>query len=122
MAIQMKLGKENNHIGVDFEEAYWVLENVGSKIEGDSVMFGFNFNAYSNKEACHKTQAFSEVSLLSFGGSIEINFSSKLYTFFGTYQSDYIFPNGIPTTREEQLIALYQLVKTELNLTDYVDV
>jgi len=122
MAIQMKLGKDNNHIGIDFNDAYWVIENVGFKIENNSILFGFKFNAYANEETCHKTQNLTEVTLLGFGSPINAIHNSILYTFIGLYEASYIFPTGIPVTKDEQLVILYTFIKKELNLVDCVDV
>ena len=122
MAIQMKLLKENNHINIDFNNAYWVIENVGIKIENDSLLYGFNFNAYANQEACENSRIYKQVDLLNFGSPKETVINSLLYSFRGIYQASYIFPEGIPNNKDEQLAILYPFIKQELNLTDFMDI
>ena len=122
MAIQMKLLKENNHMNIDFNNAYWVIENVGIKIENESLLYGFDFNAYANKESCDNSRNFKEVKLLNFGTSKELVVNSLLYSYRGIYQASNIFPEGIPNNKDEQLAILYPFIKQELNLTDFIDI
>ena len=122
MAIQMKLFKGNNHINIEFNNVYWVIENVCIKIENNSLLYGFNFNAYANKEACENSRIYKQVDLLNFGSPKETIINSLLYSFRGIYQTRYIFPEGIPNNKDEQLVILYTFIKQELNLTDFIDI
>ena len=123
MAIQMKLGKEYNGLGIDLIDAYWRIENVGTKIDDDDkIKIGFNFNCYVNKDSCLKTQNMELVQRLNFGGSVSSHYDGKVYSFFGIYLVDNVFPNGTPNSRNEQLSVLYEFLKTELELENYTNI
>lgn len=126
MAIVKKLEAKNNYLNMDFPNAYWRIENAGIEVNDDgTVMCGFDLNIYAN--AYSKQTEGQNVEQLVFngikyGGSRYPYVNGLLYTWGCRRNALEIFPSGIPTSRDEQLTAYYNWLKTELGLTDYVDV
>lgn len=125
MGLLMDLPKECNSLHHDFNQAYWSIEDISFASQGSdgSVMVAFMFHAYPDREAKRKTLLFEEaLPFRTFGGPITQTVNARLYRWAGLFTASLIFPNGIPTTRNGQMAAMYPYVKSYLNLGDATDV
>lgn len=121
MAIQMRLGKDDNVLYTEFPTAYWVIENISFHNSNGEGVMKFHFNTYPSREAKMMTnQPFSNV--FPYGGAVGICYQPILHTFEMTIRTAEVFPNGIPITEREQKDELYSLIKAYMNLTDYEDI
>ena len=120
MALQMTLSKDHNHIGCDFPQAYWRIEdiNVGNT-NGDAVVV-FKLIAYPNREASHRLG--QPVPSMTFGSPYLVVVENALYAWVATFPAHQVFPSGIPFSEAGQRAHLYPFVKAYLNLVDAIDV
>ena len=120
MGLQFSLHKEYNSLYQDFPTAYWSVDNIALGKDGDAVMVRFEFTAYPSREA--KQQENTQVSPLSFGGSVFPHVQAALYQWVGLFSAAVIFPDGMPITEAAQKEVLYPFIKTYLQLSDAVDI
>jgi hypothetical protein len=122
MGLSFTLNKEDNHLYCDFAEAYWSIDDIAFYTTGNNItMVRFNFNAYASRDA-KLLRSTTITPLHHFGGPCSTVVDPLLYQWCGEFDASTIFPNGIPTSVNEQKIILYAFVKSYLNLTDAVDV
>ena len=130
MGFIMKLGKEDNHLHADFEDAYWSIDDVSfstftsysdTGIKTSVPTVAFSLKAYPSREA--KTKEGEAIKpTLGFGGPISVAVTPCLYEWKAVFESGSIFGDSIPLSEEEQKKILYQFVKDYLGLHDYCDV
>lgn len=121
MGIEMKLAKEDNVLYTDFNNAYWCIDDIAFLNSNGKSYVRFNFNAYPSREAS-KMALNTVTPTLDFGGPIGVAYSPLLHTWEATFETEILFPTGIPITEKEQKDRLYVFIKEHLGLTGYTDV
>jgi len=121
MALQMPLDKENNHLYVDWESAYWVVENIRVGNQNGLATVAFDFCAYPSREA-RLAFLMPIASNLPFGGPSRIAVEPILYQWTAVFPATSVFGESLPLTESGQRAVLYPFVKTYLGLAEAVDV
>jgi hypothetical protein len=129
MGFLMPLSKTSNHLFLDFEKAYWSIDDIvyetaaryedGEKTVANLV--SFNLNAYPSRESKHNMNS-STSPQYPFGGCASIAVNPVLYTWRAIFTTTEIFGDTVPTDANEQLAILYAYAKNYLGLSDVVDV
>ena len=130
MAIEIKLPKELNHLNIDFDKAYWVIQDIGMRIDLDNqVRYGFTLNVYANKYSKECTDKHKEnVDVFKGIGYSFVPVSTRdnniLYQWRFIDTPTIIFPQGIPISRDQQLTSCYEYLKQRLELkpNEYLNV
>lgn len=110
MGLKAPLLKNNNRIGIDFIDAYWSIDDIRySNADGVSFL-AFNLNAYPSRDA-KKNHMKTITTNYLYGAPDGIAVNSIIYSWYASFQTSEIFPNGIPLAEKEQKDALYPFVK-----------
>ena len=111
MGLKFKLVKENNSLYIDFDEAYWAIDNICIYPEGDSTYVHFEVWAYPSRESRKHNNEAMEESTLSFGGASHTIVDSRLYRFFCECPVTRVFPDSVPIDRSAQKDSCYSYFK-----------
>lgn len=121
MGLIAPLLKRDNHLHVDFPDAYWSIDNIGFYTSNGITMLRFDFCAYPSREV--KLDAGKTLSpALEFGGPCSQVVEPVLYRWAAEFDAGLVFPSGIPTSVDAQKEILYPMVKGFLQMTDAVNV
>ena len=119
MGLLLDLPKEKNTMYYDFDNAYWVIENLSY----DTTACGFELNAYPTREAHQMENTILKNNSIGFGscGSNVVN--GLLYAWNVELAIIDVFPTGIPLSPDEQKTAIYEWIKnyTKLPFIDVIE-
>lgn len=120
MGLSLTVRKEDNHLYMEFPNAYWRIEDI--VIAGGAV--SFSLNTYPSRESAKKGgEQVKESGELLYGGPTRIAYDGKIRSWSASFVVGDVFPSGIPTTESGMKDVLYELVKsyTGLNFEDVLE-
>ena len=109
MGLKMTLDKKNNSMGMTFEDAYWVVEELRYEMGSGDLTISFNLSCYPSRESSKMTG--KDVESLSFGSPERSKYNGRLYSFSHLNYARVIFPDGVPMDRDSQLTQIYNFIK-----------
>ncbi len=123
MGMLFELAKTENYLGIDFEQAYWAIDDVGIGEQSGVFGLGMTLHAYPTREAKKLTEEQAIVGQKPFGASTSYNYNAVLYEFNLFLPINTAFPDGnIPASLDGLKTRAYNIIKAYLNLTSVVDI
>lgn len=111
MALSLDLKKEDNHMYIDFKNAYWVIREIAYNTE----LASFRLVCYPNRESS-KMYLAEPTSTFSYGGMTQPTYEPSLREWDGIAKIEEIFPSGIPLGTNAQKTAIYNWIKSYTGL------
>lgn len=120
MGLSLTLGPEQNHIGIEFPNAYWHVEGIsygGGYTAGSLVCYP------SRDVALREGTELSEWEQIPIGGPTYNHAHAKLWSWDFSFPTAVAFPNGIPLDEKAQKTAIYNWIKgyTKLPFKDVIE-
>lgn len=106
MALSLDLNKKDNHMYVDFKDAYWVIKEIAYNPE----LASFRLVCYPSREAS-KMYLVEPSSTFSYGGMTQPTYEPSLRVWECVVNIKEIFPKGIPLGINTQKTAIYKWIK-----------
>lgn len=123
MGLQYTLEKNQNWVGVKFQNAYWKITNFGFGEYNNDYVVSLQLTAYPSRESSILSKSQSEVGMISsFGSSIRPIYESALYRWDAIFPVAAVFPNGIPSSLSESKKKAYTFIKEYLSEVPFQDV
>ena len=110
MGLKMTLDKDMNHMYHTFNDAYWVIDNIRTDVNGAEVFVSFSLCAYPSRESWKKKNMSVEYGL-TIGASENIAYSPVLYSWFNTVNAKTLFGSTMPLSTDEQKTVIYNWIK-----------
>ena len=111
MALSLDLKKEDNHMYIDFKDAYWVIREIAYNTE----LASFRLVCYPNRESS-KMYLAEPASTFGYGGMTQPTYEPSLREWDGIAKIEEIFPDGIPLGSNAQKTAIYNWIKSYTGL------
>ena len=111
MALSLDLKKEDNHMYIDFKDAYWVIKEIAYNTE----LASFRLVCYPNRESS-KMYLTEPASTFRYGGMTQPTYEPSLREWDGIAKIEEIFPSGIPLGSNAQKTAIYNWIKSYTGL------
>lgn len=111
MALSLDLKKEDNHMYIDFKDAYWVIREIAYNTE----LASFRLVCYPNRESS-KMYLTEPASTFGYGGMTQPTYEPSLREWDGIAKIEEIFPSGIPLGSNAQKTAIYNWIKSYTGL------
>lgn len=123
MGLQYRLEKNQNWLGVEFQNAYWKITNFGlGEYNGDYIV-SLQLTAYPSRESSVLSESGAEVSVISdFGGSVRPVYDGALYRWDAMFPVSTVFPDGVPSSLSEAKTIAYNFIKSYLDQIPFTDV
>lgn len=108
MGLKYSLNSDQNHIGIDFIDAYWVIEEI-KYINNNAigVLRCFPSREISKKEGYRYTGW----ETIKIGGPAFQYVKACLWEWEFMFPVEEVFPYGIPISEDEQKTAIYNWIK-----------
>lgn len=122
MGLKYPLTRDQNHMGVDFPEAYWKLEDI----QFAKGLVAGTLKAYPSREASLREgldlpeERWMEIPI---GGPRYNHIYSELWAWNFSYPLQDVFPKGIPLDEDVQKKTIYNHIKatTPIKFQDVLD-
>lgn len=121
MALSLTVTKANNSIGIDFKDAYFVIDTLRYEDTDSGNMTVFELNAYPDRESSKRTGQVVNPDL-PFGHSMSSVYDGKIYTYLGVFRTVDIFGSSIPTDKDMQKRIIYPFIKEKFKNVPFEDV
>lgn len=114
MGLSLSLSRDQNHIGIDFPNAYWHLESIqfaSGLVAGELV-------CYPTRDVSTRYgTTLSGMDVLPFGGPSYNHVYAALWSWHFSFPVADAFPNGIPLDEDAQKTAIYNWIKRNAGVT-----
>ena len=113
MGLEYTLKAEQNHVGIEFKNAYWVVKEI-KYLEGHA--FGV-LECYPNRELSKlEGQKLTDWESIPVGGPTHQFHRSRLWAWEFMFPLAEGFPNGIPLDDDAQKTAIYNWIKRNVEI------